>query len=345
MSLELIIAAGMLVGLLYLLAVAQLFLARLRNSRRTRRQDRIERTWLPILVAETAEVPATLPALDASDVIPFLTLWNQLQESFTGDITRRLNEVARRVGADAAARHLLQRRSLRDRLLAVSTLGHLGDRGDQPSWNALVRLTSDRDGMLSLAAARALTRIDAAAALPVILPRLVERTDWSRNYVLGMLVELGADVVSRPLTEAALQAPPDRAPTLLQYFSAAHVADAVPVVRAIIARTTHVECLAACLRVFADVDQLDTVREYLRHPSWQVRVQAVNVLGRLGGHDDYQALLPLLSDPEWWVRYRAAKTLCALPGVDLPRVRTLSEQHHDAFARDMLVHVLAEAGA
>ncbi len=42
------------------------------------------------------------------------------------------------------------------------------------------------------------------------------------------------------------------------------------------------ECLAACLRVFADVDDLDTVREYLHHPSWQVRVQAVNVLGRLG---------------------------------------------------------------
>jgi hypothetical protein len=345
MSLELIIAAGMLIGLLYLLLVAQLFLARLRNSHRTRRQDRIEQTWLPILVAETAEVPHTLPVLDASDVIPFLTLWNQLQESFSGDITRRLNDVARRVGADAAARHLLQGRSLRDRLLAVSTLGHLGDRSDGPSWNALVRLTSDRDGMLSLAAARALTRIDAAAALPVILPRLIEREDWSKNYVLGMLVELGADVVSGPLTQAALQVPPERAQKLLQYFSAAHVGDAVPVVRAIIARTTHVECLAACLRVFADVDELDTVREYLHHPSWQVRVQAVNVLGRLGGTADYQALLPLLSDPEWWVRYRAAKTLCTLPGVDLSRIRSLSEQHHDLFARDMLVHVLAEAGA
>jgi hypothetical protein len=345
MSLELIIAAGMLVGFLYLVLVAQLFLARLRNSRRTRRQDRIERTWLPILVAETAEVPDELPRLDANDLIPFLTLWNQLQESFTGDITQRLNEVARRVGADAQARRMLERRSLRQRLLAVSTLGHLGDRSDQPSWHALVGLTSDRDGMLSLAAARALTRIDAGAALPVILPRLIEREDWSKNYVLGMLVELGADVVSGPLTQAALQVPPDRAQKLLQYFSAAHVADAVPVVRAIIARTTHVECLAACLRVFADVDELDTVREYLRHPSWQVRVQAVNVLGRLGGNGDYQALLPLLSDPEWWVRYRAAKTLCALPGVDLSRVRVLSEQHHDMFARDMLVHVLAEAGA
>ena len=88
-----------------------------------------------------------------------------------------------------------------------------------------------------------------------------ERDDWSRNYVLGMLMDLGADIVSRPLTEAALQVPLERAEQLVQYFSVAHVADAVPVVRAIIARTTSVECLAACLRVFADVDDLDTVRD------------------------------------------------------------------------------------
>jgi hypothetical protein len=33
---------------------------------------------------------------------------------------------------------MLERRSLPQRLLAVSTLGHLGDRNDHDSWNALV---------------------------------------------------------------------------------------------------------------------------------------------------------------------------------------------------------------
>jgi HEAT repeat protein len=158
-------------------------------------------------------------------------------------------------------------------------------------------------------------------------------------------VDLGADVVSRPLTEAVLQVPIEKAQRLLQYFSVTHVADAMPAVRAVIARTDNIECLTACLRVFADVDDLDTVREYLHHRDWQVRVQAVNVLGRLGGVDDYVVLLPLLCDAEWWVRYRAAKALCALPGIELSRVRRLSTTHQDPFARDMLVHVLAEAGA
>jgi HEAT repeat protein len=240
---------------------------------------------------------------------------------------------------------MLEARGVRRRLLAVSTLGHLRDRNDQDSWNALVRLLSDRDRLLSLSAARALARIDGAAALPAILPKLSERDDWSKSYVLGMLMDLGAEVVSRPLTDAALHLPVERAQRLLQYFSVVQVADAVPVVRAIISRTKNVECLAACLRVFADVDDLDTVREYLHHPSWQVRVQAVNVLARLGAATDYSVLLPLLSDPEWWVRYRAAKALCSLPGIDPSQIRHLSTKHHDAFARDMLVHVLAEAHA
>jgi HEAT repeat protein len=324
--------------------VLQIFVARYWNRRRTNQQSRLEHTWLPILTADTAAVPTSLPALPSRDVMPFLTLWNQLQESFTGDITQHLNEVARRVGADVRARQMLDHRSLRHRLLAVSTLGHLGDRTDRDSWNALVSLTSAKDGLLSLAAARALTRIDAAAALPVILPHLSERDDWSRNYALAMLTDLGADVVSGPLTDAALRFPIERAPRLLQYLSVAHVADAMSVVRSLIARTTNVECLAACLRMFADVDDLDTVREYLHHPSWQVRVQAVNVLARLGGDGDFALLQPLLSDPEWWVRYRAAKAMCALPGVETSRIQDLSRKHHDTFARDMLVHVLAEAG-
>ena len=345
MSSHVVTAAGVVIGILYLIVVIQLFRARRRNTARTKREERIEHVWLPILVADSADVPNDLPLLEKRDLIPFLTLWNQLQESFTGDITQRLNDVARRAGVDAKARRMLERRSLPHRLLAVSTLGHLGDRSDLDSWNALVRLTAHRDGLLSLAAARALTRIDADSALPVILPHIGERDDWSRNYVLAMLMDLGADVVSRPLTDAALQVAPDRAQRLLQYFSVAHVADAAPVVRTLIAQTGEVECLAACLRVFADVDDLATVREYLHHPSWQVRVQAVNVLGRLGATDDYLALLPLLSDPEWWVRYRTAKALCSLPGTNMSRIRHLSTTHDDAFARDMLVHVLAEAGA
>lgn len=342
MTLQHVLAIGVALSALYLVVVLQLFIVRFRNTVRSRRRARLESLWLPVLAVEATETPAEIPVLHRRDIRPFLILWNQLHESFVGDIKSHLNTVGRRIGIEGIAQQLLEKRSLSQRLLAVSTLGNLGDRD---SWDALVRMTADPDGMLSLAAARALTRIDHTSALPVILPLAAKREDWSRNYVLGMLSDLGADVVSRPLTEAAMKVEPDHAHRLVQYFTVAHVSDVVPVVRTIIGRTRNVECLAACLRVFADVDHLDTVREYLRHPAWQVRVQAVNVLSRLGSAPDYPSLLPLLSDPEWWVRYRAAKAICALPGVDMATLRQLSARHEDAFARDMLVHVLAEAHA
>ena len=342
MTLQHVLLIGLVLVGLYLVVVFQLFIVRFTNAVTARRRERIERDWLPLLTADGEATDAPLPVLRPRDIVPFLTLWNQLQESFVGDIKTHLNDVGRRVGIETIAHQLRERHRVSDRLLAVSTLGHLGDR---ESWNVLVRMTSDEDGLLSLAAARALTRINHEAALPVILPLAAGRDDWSRNYVLGMLSDLGADIVSRPLTDAALMLPPDRAHRLVQYFTVAHVADVVPVVRTIIGRTRNVECLAACLRAFADVDHLDTVRDYLHHPAWQVRVQAVNVLGRLGSPADAKAIMPLLADSEWWVRYRAAKALCALPGVEIASLRTLSTQHDDAFARDMLVHVLAEAKA
>ncbi|HEX5110896.1 MAG TPA: HEAT repeat domain-containing protein [Vicinamibacterales bacterium] len=342
MTLSFVLSIGVAVGLLYVAVVANLFLVRFRNSAHVRHREQLEGVWLPLLADGQEQIPTDLPPLRRRDLVPFLVLWNQLQESFVGEAKSHLNTVARRLGIDRTAHQLLQGHSLSRRLLAVSTLGHLGERS---VWNDLVRMTGDADGLLSLAAARALTRIDAPAAMPVILPLVAQRRDWSRNYVLGMLSELGADVVSRPLTEAAMRVPIEQADRLLQYFSVAHVSDAVPVVRSIITRTKNVECLAACLRVFADVDDLDTVREYLYHPSWQVRVQAVNVLARLGSARDFAALALLLTDAEWWVRYRTARAMCALPGVDMARIQQLSTEHHDPFARDMLVHVLAEAHA
>lgn len=342
MTPHVLLTAAAVVTAIYIVVVIQLFIVRYRNGVEDERRAALEREWLPVLVGDDEPLGESLPALRPRDVTNFMILWNQIQEAIIGEGKARVNDVACRAGIDAIARRDLLSRSLQKQLLAVSTLGHLRDR---QSWSALVALTAGADGLLSLAAARALMRIDVTEALPVILPLAAEREDWSRNYVLGMLAEFGADIVSRPLTKAALQIDPDRAHRLIRYFGVAHVADVIPVVRAIMGKTTNVECLSACLRVFADVDHLEVVREYLDHPSWPVRVQAVNVLGRLGSISDFELLQPLLSDREWWVRYRAAKAICALPGVGMDMIRMLSRRHVDPFARDMLTHVLAEANS
>jgi HEAT repeat protein len=53
-------------------------------------------------------------------------------------------------------------------------------------------------------------------------------------------------------------------------------------------------------------------------------------------------LIPLLSDKEWWVRYRAAQALSRLPSMRSPRLKSIQAKQRDPFARDMLAQVIAE---
>jgi HEAT repeat protein len=246
------------------------------------------------------------------------------------------------VGIERLARAMLNRRGLRERLLAVCALGQMRDNW---SWDRLLELVRGSHLALSLAAARALVQINAKAAIPLLLPLMASREDWSPSVVVHMLQEAGADDVSGPLVKAALEVPPEQAHRLVRYFGVAHSQAAVPAVRQLIRRTTDVECLVACLRVFSDAGDLETVRRYLTHPTWEVRVQAVIALGRMGTPEDEASLVLLLSDPEWWVRYRAAHALHELPPADATRFDRIALRLDDRFARDMLVHVHAERRA
>jgi len=282
----------------------------------------------------------SLPPVRRRDGVSFLTMWNRLQDSLVGEFGEPLNRIAVRAGMDDMARHMLAYGNVRERLLAIATLGRLRDR---TVWAEFVKLTTDRDLVLSLTAARALVRMDPRAAIELLLPLIAERDDWSPTAVVLMLQDAGADAISAPLAEAAVRAAPEHAHRVIRYLGLAHPEAAIPVVRELLVRRAdHIECVTACLRVFKDAADLGTVRRYLTDHRWEVRVRAIDVLGRLGTVDDQARLALLLSDPEWWVRYRAAQALCALPSADRERLTHMSTTHSDPFARDILAHVLAE---
>jgi HEAT repeat protein len=65
-------------------------------------------------------------------------------------------------------------------------------------------------------------------------------------------------------------------------------------------------------------------------------------MGRLGVPGDEQRLVELLTDRQWWVRYRAARALVSLGFVDGERMRAIQAAQSDAYARDIIEHVLAE---
>jgi HEAT repeat protein len=73
-----------------------------------------------------------------------------------------------------------------------------------------------------------------------------------------------------------------------------------------------------------------------------VRLAAARALGRVGDSRQLAALLELLRDPVWWVRYHAAQAVTGLKGMTPEELRTVRDNERDHFAADMLAHALAE---
>jgi HEAT repeat protein len=334
----LVLALVMLITVL-VLRVALLF-------RRSREQRFIE-AWQPLLMQSIDGMSSSLPKMAGADRITFLRIWNHLQESVRGDATANLNRLLVACGLEDYVARLLDSRSVRKQLLGVSTLGHLRRPGME---ERLRELAGEPHPPLSLAAGRAALQIDPGRNLEWFISKFVEREDWPLAKAASILSAQGVDAVTAPLIEAieTLADVPDtggKLARLLQLLEIAHASRAAPVVRRILKESSDERTIAAALRALQDPRDLPVVRELACHPEWIVRVQAAQVLGRIGEAEDRKLLARMLSDSHWWVRYRAAQALVALPSVapgELEKIRVVLP---DRFAADMLRQAMAEGRA
>lgn len=330
--------AAVIAVLLFLLLV-QILVMRMLIARRRGRERSFRSLWEPVLARCGYDVPMALPVLDRRDVALFLTIWNHLQESLRDAATDRLNELARRVGADQAAIELVRSRGVRERLIAITALGHLHE---VQAWDQLVSLMRSGDTALSMAAARALVRIDAVRGAELTIPAIGKRPDWPTATVAAMLQDAGPDAVSTPLEAAIEAASHAEAPRLIRLLQFATPDVAGRVVRRLLVEDAPAEVAIACLRIVEDPTLLDRVRGRVHDVHWQVRLHAVQALGRLGTRADEPLLVEAVGDPQWWVRYRAAQALASLPLIEIGHVEELADTHADRFGRDILRQVLAE---
>jgi len=325
---------------------------------RERRRKKFLEVWQPILVnaVDNAIDNATpdLPRLERRDLSNFLLLWNHLHASVLDESKDYLNQIGKALGIHRAALRLLWHRNLRDRLLAIVTLGQLHERA---AWDQLLTIAKRERPLLSVAAARALVMIDPTKAVSELIPLLMTRADWPASRVANMLQIAGADVISDQIANAALKSALEentqvgngagkRATNdparLIRYLELAYNVSALPAARTIIELSRDPEVLAACLRLLKSAEDLPIVRECLSHDNSSVRIQAAAALGRIGEDDDEDRLVLLLSDREWWVRYRAAQALSRLPHMRGPKLETIQAAQSDPFARDILAQVMAE---
>ncbi|ACG74824.1 PBS lyase HEAT domain protein repeat-containing protein [Anaeromyxobacter sp. K] len=332
-------ATGLLTALLSAVLVARVLGMRRRLARaETRRQDVVAR-WRPILFEAIAGGSPHLPALPPEDEDAFLLLWVQLLDGIRGEPLERLARVGDALGAGALAAARLRREDALGHVLALRTLGYLGRAEDRAE---VLRWLDDPRSYLSLAAARALVRIDPEGAPAELLPRLARRGDWPVPLFASVLGEASPPRVSERFAALCAALP---GPALVRLLPLASIVDAhrvEPILAALLERADEPEVLAAALRQVRSPELLDAARRAARHASWSVRVQAAAALGRVGERADRELLAGLLRDAEWWVRYRAAQALAARPYGTSQEVLALAEASGDRYARDIVRQALAE---
>lgn len=324
---------------LTLLLVFQLVLMRVLLNYRERRKKRFLAIWRPLIVQSISGGIHRYPPVHRADIAILLNLWSHFQESLRGDAKKHLGRMARDSSIDKMALNMLGHRGLTHQLLAMMTLGSLRE---QSAWPALLGKLGHDNPVISLAAARSLMQVDAAAAVEVMMPKLLLREDWSSARVASIFQEAGADVISVPLARLIRHAPQEKLPRLIPFLVLAYAGVSSAVVQEFLAATADPQVIVACLRVMSDARDLPLARQYLQHPDWPVRVQAAAALGRMGAEEDVGELVRLLADPQWWVRYRAAQALSHMPFVTTAQLEQIFADQQDRYARDMLKQVLAE---
>jgi len=339
--LDIVYHVGVLLLILIALLFVFLFLHRLWSIYRDRRMKQINAIWSQHMVDAIGGTVPKVPKIRRRDILTVLFLWNRFQETLIGESRDRLNELARNSGINHSARQLLMNGRLSQRLLAISTLGHMRDRD---VWDRLTPFVVSSHTTLSVAAARALVQINAEAAITLVLDQISSRDDWPPRKTATILQEAGADTISKPLVRTILDAPNPIKGRLLPYVEFIHQADASTVLRQLAQQTNDPGVLSVCLRVMQDPVHLSLVRSHVRHPESHVRKEVAAALGRMGSKQDVKRLVGLLSDEAWYVRYEAAKALTTLPFVDKPYLKRIQRSVAPRRAKKVLQHVIAEHG-
>ena len=320
-------------GLVILLRVRALRLARQHQSAMIK--------WRPVLVRAAAGDDASAPLLTGAERLPLLLLWNQMQESLRGESHRRLNTLGQALGLYALARRLETSRNLAARVLGHATLGHFANASD---WQRLDRGMQELHTPASLAAARALLRIDAKTAAPQVLERYLAHSDWPAPRVGTLLRESPHEAIGATFVQRLVEGSLYERLRLLPLLRFAEVPNIDSVLDRLVRTSHEPQVLSIALRQLHGPAALPDVRKLAAHADPLVRSAAAQALGRIGSSDDQNLLLSLMSDTNWWVRYRAAQALLGMPRMNADDVVQLRRLVNDRYARDMLDQVMAERG-
>lgn len=280
-------------------------------------------------------------AISRSQRLLILEEWNLTYIKVAGPAADNLRAFGLKLGFAVIARRMLHSRKISTQLLAIQTLGHLGDK---ESWRELISEMANSEGAVSVTAAAALIDIDARSALSLVIPLISFRRDWLQTRVAMFLRSAGSQLISDPLSQAILAGEPRNQIYLLKFAPLMESEAADALAEHLVANSLDPGVLAAALDMLTGYREPSRIEELTAHESWIVRLRTAQLLGRCGRDVHLPMLENLLTDKEWWVRYRAAQSIVSMPFMGPNAIRQLQGRQRDEFAQDILGQVMAEAG-
>jgi hypothetical protein len=197
--------------------------------------------------------------------------------------------------------------------------------------------------IISLTAARTLVSINPQKSIPIILPLVAARRDWSIDKCAELIKKIGAEEVATALISEIYKTPVDRLPKMIRFLDLILPSEANSVTKALLKKhNTDKEIIYACLLVFKDYEDIKTVRRFLNHNDWEIRMQASICVGKLGSPNDMRRLTKSTADREWWVRYRSAQALARLPRMTKDRLKVIANKNPNCFSHDVILRVVTE---
>jgi HEAT repeat protein len=342
------IAVVFFAGVCVLLGVVLVVLRR-RNAAISRHRIELQQRWQKTF-RTTFTTPLTeFPPILKKDRYDVLLVFNQVRQLRQSDReTDRdgrtaygptLNDMARKIGLDAFAVTLLDRKDDADKIAALNLLGWMGDARLVPIIRNLMKTAR---ASLSRAAAEALLRLDSTSVEDVVV-QVRDRFGYVRARVELMLREVGTARLD-PAMKRVVTLSDDRGKMrLLDYLGCASPSAAREICRDVVTTSSNGELVAAALKTLATVAQAedaDLGRRFAEDERPFLRLAALRVLKETATPQDLPLLEKMTSDSSWWVRQRAAETLVSIDTGNEIAARVL-EAHEDPYAKAAVTAALA----
>ena len=322
------------------LMVLGLLMLRWTRWRRAPLLAAFEAEWLSRLMAcALGESVAPMP-LARWQRWPFMKLWLHAQMSLQGASRQRLAALGRAMGCGPMALRRAHSPHLSERMVGLLALGFMNETEVVP---LLLQRLAEGGAQQPVHAARALMEMDAQTHADAVASALLASPELDLALASVMLKPFRAALAQALLSQTPR--PGDaRALAWLRLARALRLQLSSAVLMPFVAQDQDIECLIAAIRLVQGEQGADLVAAQSRHADWRVRAQVARALGFIGETDEQPVLTQLLTDAQWWVRYRAAQALLRLPGMNAQRLLACAQTTQDRYALSMAQSVIAEAG-